>query len=244
MPIYETGAYQIKSSAIAKVKLAIQEFVKYLQTSEPGTEMYLAWQQKEDPTRFLHLFRFRDAAARQMHGESQAVNKFESVYRPELVGGDVVFTEYEMVSGKLPEAQYTTQARSAKEQGAMNPNIDVGGVLQRFYAAAVNRDFVTMRGLLSDDLVFVGLFETYRSADQYLEAFRGLLSITERLQVKKIIAQGNDAAIFFELQTRAPAEATVLVAEWHHFEGGKIARVESAFDARPYEAMFTGKTAA
>ena len=27
-------------------------------------------------------------------------------------------------------------------------------------------------------------------------------------------------------------------------DGGKIARVESAFDARPYEAMFTGKTAA
>jgi hypothetical protein len=66
----------------------------------------------------------------------------------------------------------------------------------------------------------------------------------KRLEVKKVIGQGNDAAIFFELQTRAPAEATVLVAEWHHFEGGKIAHVESAFDARPYEAMFKGKTAA
>ena len=56
MQIYETGAYQVKSSAINKVKLAIEEFVKYLQTSEVGTEMYLAWQQKDDPTRFLHLF--------------------------------------------------------------------------------------------------------------------------------------------------------------------------------------------
>lgn len=53
-----------------------------------------------------------------------------------------------------------------------------------------------MRGYLRDDLVFEGLFETYRSADQYFEAFKGLLSITERLEVKKIIAQGNDAATF------------------------------------------------
>jgi hypothetical protein len=51
------------------------------------------------------------------------------------------------------------------------------------------------------------------------------------------------AAIFFELQ-RAPAEGTVLVAEWHQFKDGKIAHVKSAFDGRPYEAMFTGKTAA
>jgi len=41
------------------------------------------------------------------------------------------------------------------------------------------------------------------------------------------------------LQTRAPAEGTVLVAEWHHIEAGKIARVRSAFGGRPYEAMFT-----
>ena len=68
----------------------------------------------------------------------------------------------------------------------------------------------------------------------------GLLQITVRLDVKRIIAEGEDAAVFFELQTKAPAEATVLVAEWHQFRNGKISRAQSAFDARPYEAMFTG----
>jgi hypothetical protein len=38
-------------------------------------------------------------------------------------------------------------------------------------------------------------------------------------------------------------EAAVLVAEWHRFKGGKIAHVESAFDSRPYEAIFMDKTA-
>ena len=119
-----------------------------------------------------------------------------------------------------------------------------GDVLNNFYTAVVNRDFAAAPRYLKDDLVFVGLFETYRSAEEYLTALKGLMGITERLDVKKIVTEGDDAAIFFELQTRAPAEATVLVAEWHHFEDGKIAHVESAFDGRPYEAMFTGKTAA
>lgn len=118
-----------------------------------------------------------------------------------------------------------------------------GDVLKNFYRAVINRDFAKARGYLKDDLVFVGLFETYRSADQYLAALKGLLGITERLEVKKIVAEENDAAIFFELQTKAPAEATVLVAELHEFEDGKIAHVRSAFDGRPYEAMFTGKKA-
>jgi hypothetical protein len=119
-----------------------------------------------------------------------------------------------------------------------------GDILKSFYAAVINRDFTQARRHLKDDLVFVGLFETYRSADQYLTALKGLLGITERLEVKKVVAEGKDAAIFFELQTRAPAEATVLVAELHEFEDGKIAHVRSAFDGRPYEAMFTGKKAA
>jgi ketosteroid isomerase-like protein len=113
-----------------------------------------------------------------------------------------------------------------------------GDVLRKFYAAVVKRDLIAARGCLKDDLVFMGLFETYPSADAYLEALTGLLSITIRLDVKTIISEGNDAAVFFELQTRAPAEATVLVAEWHQIKDGKIAAVRSAFDGRPYEAMF------
>jgi hypothetical protein len=62
--------------------------------------MYLAWQRQEDATEFMHLFIFEDDAAHIRHGESKAVKRFESVYSPELVGGPVVFTDYEMVAGK------------------------------------------------------------------------------------------------------------------------------------------------
>ena len=100
MAIYQTGAYQVKPSAVGKVKKAIEEFVRYVQENERGSQMYLAWQAKDDPTKFLHLFIFEDAAAQARHGKSEAVRRFESAYSPELVGGKVVFTDYEMIAGK------------------------------------------------------------------------------------------------------------------------------------------------
>lgn len=100
MPIYQTGGYRVKPSAVDKVKQGIKEFVSYVKANEPGTHMYLAWQQKDDPTHFLHLFIFEDAAAQARHGQSAAVKHFEEVYSPELVGGDVVFTDYELIAGK------------------------------------------------------------------------------------------------------------------------------------------------
>jgi hypothetical protein len=115
-----------------------------------------------------------------------------------------------------------------------------GELLRRFYAAVVRRDFVTARSYLKDDLVFVGLFETYPNADAYLTALQGLMQIVVRLDIRAVIAEGNDVAVFFELETKAPAEATTLVAEWHQVDGGKIRHVESAFDGRPFAAMFSG----
>lgn len=117
---------------------------------------------------------------------------------------------------------------------------NAGEILRQFYAAVVQRDFAAAGQYLADDLTFIGLFETYPSADAYMKALSGLMQITVRLDVKKIIAAGEDAAILFELQTKAPAEATVLVAEWHQFKDRKIVRAQSAFDARPYAATFTG----
>jgi ketosteroid isomerase-like protein len=117
---------------------------------------------------------------------------------------------------------------------------NAGEILRKFYAAVIKKDIAEARRYLNKDLVFVGLFETYPNAEAYIKALTGLLSITVRLDVKKIIAEGNDVAVFFELETRAPAEAATLVAEWHQVKNGKIFHVESAFDGRPFAAMFTG----
>ena len=102
MAIYTIAEYRVRMSGVEKVKRAIAEFVPYVKAQEPGTKMYLAWQQKEDPTRFVHFFIFENEAAHQAHAQSEAVKRFEAAYRPELAGGDVTFTDYELVAAKLP----------------------------------------------------------------------------------------------------------------------------------------------
>lgn len=113
-------------------------------------------------------------------------------------------------------------------------------VVRQFYDAVVARDMKKARTYLADDMTFVGLFETYPNADAYIATFTGLMGITTSLDVKVIIGEGDNAAIFFELVTTAPAAATTLVAEWHQTTNGKISWARSAFDGRPFAAMFAG----
>lgn len=102
MSIYIIAEYKVRNSGVEKVKRAIAEFVPHIQAHEPGTKLYLAWQQKQDPTRFVHFFIFENEAAQQTHSRSDAVKRFEAAYRPELDGGEVKFTDYEVVAAKLP----------------------------------------------------------------------------------------------------------------------------------------------
>ena len=224
MPIYTIANYRVKASGADKVKSAIEEFVPYVRDNEPGTRLYEAWQQDEDPSRFVHFFIFEDEAAHEAHSKSAAVKRFEAAYRPELVGGDVTFTDYRRI--------------------ATNQEVRAGEIVRSYYDAAIKRDFDAGRCLLADGLLFRGLFRTYRTADEYLADFKQLLQMTHRLEVKSIVAQGVDAVILFELETTAPAAATTLVTEWHHIENGQIARVQSVFDGRPFEAMFASAGAA
>ena len=102
MAIYTIAEYSIRPDGIEKVKKAIEEFVTYLKANEPTTRLYAAWQQKDDPTRFVHFFIFQDEAAHKTHSHSAAVKRFEAAYGPELAGGDVVFTDYNLIATNQP----------------------------------------------------------------------------------------------------------------------------------------------
>jgi uncharacterized protein (TIGR02246 family) len=115
---------------------------------------------------------------------------------------------------------------------------NAGTILRQYYGAVKQRDMAKARSYLADDMVFVGLFETYPNADAYIATFTGLMQIVTRLDVKTIIGEGDNAAIFMEMETIAPAPGVTLVAEWHQTRDGKIVRAQSAFDARPFAAMF------
>src|SRR5262245_18135529 len=58
-----------------------------------------------------------------------------------------------------------------------------GSTLQSFYEAVAARDLASAGRYLADDLVFSGLFETYRGPSEYLTALSKLLQVTLRLDV-------------------------------------------------------------
>jgi quinol monooxygenase YgiN len=97
--IRQLARYQVKAEALERCLAAIREFVAYVRAQEDGTLRYEVWQEKEDPTRFVHIFTFRDAEADKAHSESEAVKKFSSILYPECLS-PVEFVDYQQVVSK------------------------------------------------------------------------------------------------------------------------------------------------
>ena len=86
--------------------------------------------------------------------------------------------------------------------------MNAGTILKQFYDAVIQRDMAKARSYLDDHMIFVGLFETYPNADAYIATFTQLMNIVKRLDIKVIVGERDNAAVFMEMETEAPAEAT------------------------------------
>lgn len=91
--VRQLARYQVRPEALDKCLAAIREFVAYVRANEAGTLRYDVWQEQNDPTRFVHIFTFRDADADRIHSESAAVKKFSSILYPECLA-PVEFVDY------------------------------------------------------------------------------------------------------------------------------------------------------
>src|SRR6516164_5595462 len=94
--IHELARYEVRPEALEECLAAIHEFVAYVRSNESGALRYEVWQEKEHPTRFVHIFVWRDEEANRVHGESAAVKKFASVLYPNCLA-PVEFIEYVQV---------------------------------------------------------------------------------------------------------------------------------------------------
>jgi len=94
--IRELARYEVRPEALTECVAAIHEFVAYVRANEPGALRYEVWQEAEHPTRFVHLFIWRDAEANRVHGESAAVKKFAGILYPNCLA-PVEFIEYRQI---------------------------------------------------------------------------------------------------------------------------------------------------
>ena len=98
--IRQLARYQVRSEALERCLAAIHTFVAYVRAHEPGTLRYEVWQEDKDPTRFVHIFVFRDADADRIHSESRQVKDFAAVLYPECLA-PVEFINYTHVVSNI-----------------------------------------------------------------------------------------------------------------------------------------------
>src|ERR1700739_4810731 len=94
--IRELARYEVRPEALERCLAAIHEFVAYVRANEPGALRYEVWQQANHPTRFVHIFVWKDAESNRIHGESAAVKEFASILYPNCLA-PVEFLEYTQV---------------------------------------------------------------------------------------------------------------------------------------------------
>ena len=97
--VRQLARYQVLPEALPRVPAAIEEFGAYVRANEPGTLRYEVWQEKDEPTRFVHLFIFRDREADRIHSEFAEVKKFAGILYPQCPA-PVEFTDYAEIASR------------------------------------------------------------------------------------------------------------------------------------------------
>jgi quinol monooxygenase YgiN len=98
--VRELAHYEVREEALERCLEAVRGFVEYVRANESGTLEYTVWQEEAHPTRFVHIFVFRDEEAHRIHSESAAVKRFAGILYPECLA-PVEFTPYGLVATNL-----------------------------------------------------------------------------------------------------------------------------------------------
>ncbi|WP_405982129.1 nuclear transport factor 2 family protein [Streptomyces sp. NBC_00158] len=107
---------------------------------------------------------------------------------------------------------------------------------ETYFTAWETGDFETLRGLLAEEVDFVGALGTASGAEAALAGLRGMGRVLERIDVKARVAEGDEVITWFDLCTTVAPPAST--ANWMHVEDGRIARIRVAFDPRALLAGF------
>ncbi|MFB7977738.1 nuclear transport factor 2 family protein [Streptomyces vinaceus] len=108
-----------------------------------------------------------------------------------------------------------------------------------YFTAWEAGDFETMRGLLAEDVDFVGALGTAQGAEEALAGLKGLGQVLEKIDVKVRVAEGDEVITWFDLCTGiAPPAPT---ANWMHVADGRITRIRVTFDPRGLLAGFADR---
>lgn len=105
-------------------------------------------------------------------------------------------------------------------------------VVDRYFTALRDKDFITMRALLHDDVSFAGPLGTTDGADDYIGAMKGVTAEMTGVERRALFGEGEDVCQIYDLVLAKP-DVTLPVAQWLKVRDGRIASVRLFFDPRP-----------
>ncbi|MCM1012325.1 nuclear transport factor 2 family protein [Brevibacterium sp. XM4083] len=100
---------------------------------------------------------------------------------------------------------------------------------QQFHTALVSGDADTLGSLVTPDVTFTGPVAHASGAEEVVRGLAEMGSMTTSDDVKVQLSDDDNALIWSELATSgSPA---IPAATWLRFEGGKIAEIQTVFNA-------------
>jgi Cu+-exporting ATPase len=106
-------------------------------------------------------------------------------------------------------------------------------VVEHFMRAYYAGDTETARRYVRDDVSFTGPAASFTSADDYLSTSAHAASMLREINIQRIIVDDGDVCVFSHLETKAFSHP-MLVADWYHLEGDRIASIHTIFDTGPF----------
>ena len=108
---------------------------------------------------------------------------------------------------------------------------DAKSIATDMLTAWTSGDFARSRALLHDDATFDGPLGETRGGDHYIEGVRGFAKTIDRARIHKVIADGGDVCVVYDLITRSGA--TIPTVGIYRIEADKVRSVRVYFDPRP-----------
>ena len=107
--------------------------------------------------------------------------------------------------------------------------------LKAFYRE--QKDYQVIDGLLDETFTFRGPMAAYPDKAEFMAFIREIGPQQNRIEIRRIIAEGDQAAVFHDYHSKTPVVGPLPFAEWYQLREGKIISLELFFDAREFAVL-------
>jgi uncharacterized protein YndB with AHSA1/START domain/ketosteroid isomerase-like protein len=119
-----------------------------------------------------------------------------------------------------------TLSAAATTSDRPDPPVGAAGTPQAravsYFEALARKDCAAIRAMLADDGSFMGPLQSFTDADAFMNEAEIFMRLTKKVDIKKVLADGDDVCIFWDYTTIVPSIPAIPVAAWLTIADDKI----------------------